>query len=230
LDDGFRICYLTNNSTRSSRETLEQAVSNGFPEAPVIGSAFAASMLLKESKGPVRCLVLGESGLSIELERAGHRPVMAGKGEGGPFDALVAGLDRTLTYQKLAEGLGALRSGALFIATNEDPTLPVEGGRVLPGAGAITGALRAASGKIPLVAGKPEPYSTLMAARELELPPVDVLVVGDRPDMDGEAAIRAGCRAAIVMTGEDRPGVLPEIPRYRDLSALSRSLLDHSFR
>jgi 4-nitrophenyl phosphatase len=230
MEEGIGICYLTNNSTRSSRETLERAISMGFPEAPMIGSAFAASMLLKDRTGPVRCLVLGEAGLLEELEQAGHLPVMAGTGERGPFKALVAGLDRQFNYSKLAEGLEALRSGALFMVTNEDPTLPVEGGKVLPGAGTISGSLRAASGKVPLVAGKPEPYSTLLAVRSLGLETGEVLVVGDRPEMDAEAAIKAGCMAAIVMTGEDRPGILPEIPRYRDLSALSSSLLDHSFR
>lgn len=43
-----------------------------------------------------------------------------------------------------------------------------------------------------LVRLKPAPDAYLLAASELELPPHDCLVIGDREDADGEAARRAG--------------------------------------
>jgi HAD superfamily hydrolase (TIGR01509 family) len=39
---------------------------------------------------------------------------------------------------------------------------------------------------------KPDPDGYLLAARRLGLSPSDCLVLGDRPDADGQAAHRAG--------------------------------------
>ncbi len=206
---------------------LEKLKGMGFPEAPIVGSSQAASLLLSERLGSSKCLVVGEKGLMDELTACGHRAFMAGNGVRGPFDAIVAGLDRSFDYDKLSEALDALRSGALFIATNEDHTLPVEGGRVLPGAGTIISAIRTASGKVPLVAGKPEPYSTLLAVKELLCSPQDVLVIGDRADMDALAGRRAGCMTALVMTGDDVPGSGTDVPRYENIGSLVEGLLPH---
>ncbi len=226
LSSDIRVCYLTNNSTRTGKETLDELMEMGFPEAPMVCSSQAASLLLKDRIGSARCLVVGEQGLLEELRTCGHRPSMAGKGAKGPFDAVVAGLDRSFDYRKLSEALDALMSGAIFIATNEDPTLPVEGGRVRPGAGAIISAIGKASGITPLVAGKPEPYSTLLAVKELGCMPEDVLVIGDRPEMDALAGKRAGCMTAVVMTGENDPEREPEVPRFDDIASLVEELLD----
>ncbi|MCU0798194.1 MAG: HAD-IIA family hydrolase [Candidatus Thermoplasmatota archaeon] len=226
LSSDIRVCYLTNNSTRTGKETLDELMDMGFPEAPMVCSSQAASLLLKDRIGSARCLVVGEQGLLEELRTCGHRPSMAGKGAKGPFDAVVAGLDRAFDYGKLSEALDALRSGALFIATNEDPTLPIEGGGVRPGAGAIIHAIRTASGMVPLVAGKPEPHSTLLAVKELGCIPREVMVIGDRADMDALAGKRAGCMTALVMTGEKDPGSEPEVQRFDDISSLVKELLD----
>jgi 4-nitrophenyl phosphatase len=225
LGSGIMVCYLTNNSTRSTKGSLTGLTDMGFPEAPLISSSLAASILIRERLGSARCLVVGEEGLIEELRAGGHDPIMAGKMAKGPFDALVAGLDRSFDYGKLNEALSALRGGALFIATNRDPTLPVEGGTVLPGAGSIISAIMTASGLTPLVAGKPEPFSTGLAVRGMGCLPRDVLVVGDRPETDALAAKRAGCMAALVRTGEDRPDLEPDVPRYDDIGALVRELL-----
>ncbi|MEM3944829.1 MAG: HAD hydrolase-like protein, partial [Thermofilaceae archaeon] len=134
--------------------------------------------------------MVGEEGLVEELEREGIELTDPQHAE-----CLVVGIDRHLTYQKLADALKCLNHGALFVATNEDPTLPVEDG-VLPGAGAIVAALERASGRKPdVVIGKPSSTMFEMVLEEKRLDPSKTLVVGDRIDTDIAGAKRLGIAA-----------------------------------
>lgn len=57
---------------------------------------------------------------------------------------------------------------------------------------------------------KPDPVGLRRACEALGLPPDHVVVIGDRPDKDVEAAARAGMRAVRVRTGEYR--TRPDLP------------------
>jgi len=202
---------------------LSTLTSMGYPPALVVSSAQAAAEYIREGSGPSRCLVVGEEGLLGELSLAGHEAVPAGEGD-WKADFVAAGLDRDLTYAKIRDSLWAIRNGARFIATNRDPTLPLEGGRVVPGAGTTIAAIVECSGVQPVVVGKPDPYSTLLALREMGLPAKDVLMVGDRPDTDIVAGKAAGCQVAMVLTGDVGEPEIHDYPVYRDLMELSRSI------
>jgi 4-nitrophenyl phosphatase len=245
IEKGLSICYLTNNSTRTRREVMISLSSMGYPEAPVVTSAYGAAKYIKEKMGSSRCLVVGERGLVKELQRQGHDAVPAGEGRGvAPVersiwmsnvgeeleelevDCVVAGLDRTLTYTRLADALWAIRNGADLIATNEDPTLPWEAGRALPGAGTIISALERCTGKRATVVGKPNPYTTRLAAMEIGFPTDDILMIGDRIDTDITAGRNAGCRVAMVLTGDMEDPGEDDLPTYKDLKTLVEELID----
>src|SRR5699024_12068312 len=70
-------------------------------------------------------------------------------------DYVVVGLDRTITYEKIATTSLFIQKGATFISTNKDPAIPNERG-MLTGNGALTAAIEKASGKQPYYIGKPE--------------------------------------------------------------------------
>jgi HAD superfamily hydrolase (TIGR01450 family) len=113
---------------------------------------------------------------------------------------VVVGLDRNLNYEKLRIGLQNITNGAIFIATNTDPVLPTEDGFV-PGAGAIVRALETASGKSPLVIGKPNQPIMDIVIEHLGLDAEKCTVVGDRLDTDILAGIRCGMRTVLVLSG-----------------------------
>ncbi|WP_247377649.1 hypothetical protein [Bradyrhizobium sp. 173] len=48
-------------------------------------------------------------------------------------DALVMGLDREITHEKLRIAVDAILNGAAFVGTNPDLLLPTAGGFELPG-------------------------------------------------------------------------------------------------
>jgi ribonucleotide monophosphatase NagD (HAD superfamily) len=81
---------------------------------------------------------------------------------------------------------------------------------IAPGNGALVGAVAAATGTWPTVAGKPEPalHRETMIRTGARQP----LVVGDRLDTDIEGANRAGVDSLLVLTGVTTLDQLREAP------------------
>ena len=146
--------------------------------------------------GRARVLVVGETGLTTAAQGEGLEVCEDGA------DWVVAGLDRGFDYQKLARATRAIRGGARFVASNADALLPIEGGDVLPGAGSIVAAIRAATGVEPVVVGKPEPAMFQAGVQKLGgLQAAEVAMVGDRLDTDIAGGRAAGLRTILVLTG-----------------------------
>ena len=226
IEEGSQLVFLTNNSTRH-RKVYAGLLSTvlGFPVAPesVYTSGYAASRWLLEEKGRLRVYPVGEEGLLWELVEAGHIVVGVGEVAGCMVDAVVAGLDRTLSYEKLRWAHRAVRRcGALFVATNTDRTLPLEGGLDDPGAGPIVEAIKTSTGREPVfTAGKPNPWILRLVLREKGVAAEKTIVVGDRVETDMELARRAGVRGLLVLTGATREAprggwfdVAPDILAY----------------
>ena len=200
LQGEYEVYYVTNNSTRSRVDYASKLRSLGLnvDESHVITSGRAATLWLKAYTRISRVYVIGEEGLKWELEIEGYEVV----DRGADAEAVVVGLDRSLTYSKLSEALTALLRGAYFVATNPDPTLPLED-KLVPGAGAIVEALKVASGRKPdVVAGKPNPWILKSTLGEIDYG--RVAVIGDRLDTDVELALRLGARPVLVLTGVTR--------------------------
>ena len=105
----------------------------------IINSAMAAAQYLHNQfpqGGPV--YLIGEDGLIEALEQQGFY-----QSDDQDVIAVVASMDRQLTYDKLRRATLLIRGGAPFIATNPDRTFPTPEGLV-PGAGSILAALEAA--------------------------------------------------------------------------------------
>lgn len=193
-----RAFFVTNNASRSAAEVAAHLNELGFTATAddVATSAQSAARLLAAqlpAGSPV--LIVGTDALAGEVAAVGLRPVR--RYDDDPV-AVVQGLSTTIGWPDLAEAALAIRSGALWVAANVDPTLPTERG-LLPGNGSMVAALRAATGAEPQVAGKPAPaLLTDAAARgDFRAP----LVVGDRLDTDIEGANAAKLPSLMVLTG-----------------------------
>jgi HAD superfamily hydrolase (TIGR01457 family) len=195
---GMRAAFVTNNALRTPEAVAERLTRLGVPARPgqVVTSAQVAARVLAERLGAgARVLVVGGEGLTRALDAEGLVTVDAA---GDMPSAVVVGLDPQLTYACLAEATLAIRAGALWVASNADPTLPTERGQ-LPGNGATVAFLRAATGAQPLVTGKPE--LTMHAESVRRSGARRPLVVGDRLDTDIEAGYRASTPTLLVLTG-----------------------------
>jgi len=197
-DRGYKVALATNNATRTAEQYRQKLLGFGveFDATHIVTSADATAHYLHHKfpqGGPI--YVIGEEGLIHALQRFGFFPA-----EDGEVLAVVAGLDRKLTYEKLRKATLLIRKGIPFIGTNPDRTYPSPEGLV-PGAGTVLAAIEAASDVKPIVIGKPYPTLFRVALERLEASPEETLVVGDRLDTDILGGQQVGMRTALVMSG-----------------------------
>ncbi|MBP3036918.1 HAD-IIA family hydrolase [Arthrobacter sp. zg-ZUI100] len=199
---GVQLAYVTNNASRSSEAVAAHLRELGAPATAetVFGSAQAgAELLAGQVPAGATALVTGSAWLLEQVREQGLVPVASA--EEAP-DAVIQGFDPGLGWKDLAEAAFAVGRGAVWVATNTDMSIPQARG-IAPGNGTLVAAVAAATGRTPLVAGKPEAPLFLTAARHLgaQAP----LVVGDRLDTDILGGNNAGYATAMVLTGVDTP-------------------------
>ena len=198
---GVRVGYVTNNASRTDAEVAGQLRGFGLDVEPadiVTSPQAALELLLGLVPPPALVLVVGGDGITVELERAGYR--ITRSADDAPA-AVVQGFHPSVGWAELAEASFALRDADVpWIATNQDWTFPHSRG-VAPGNGTLVSAVHTATGRLPLVAGKPERaiFDTAVARFGAASP----LVIGDRLDTDILGANRAGIPSALVLTGID---------------------------
>ena len=200
---GRRVVFVTNNSSVVVAAQEEALASIGIPAVgDVLTSAMAAAALVTAGE---RVLVCGGPGVA---EAVGSRGAIAIAGDdpaGVEVDAVVVGFHRTFDYERMRIAATAVRRGARLLATNDDATYPTPDGPI-PGGGAILASIATATGRQPVIAGKPyEPMAAAVRAL-LGAPAGDVLMVGDRASTDGAFAVTLGCPFALVRTGVTLPG------------------------
>ncbi len=189
---------VTNNSSLSPKQYEAKLAAMGIamPAERVFTSATVTGSYLRERYGRgTTAFIIGGSGLHEALFADGHFVETAQQPH-----LVVQGADFKLTYEKLRLACLAIRQGARYVATNPDRTFPSEEG-LIPGAGAVTAALMAATDVTPLVVGKPEPTIFLTAASMLGVNPLQTIVIGDRLDTDIAGAANAGMASFLVLTG-----------------------------
>ncbi|WP_027726331.1 TIGR01457 family HAD-type hydrolase [Tuberibacillus calidus] len=193
---GIPYMFVTNNSTKTPEDVAQTLTAMDIPctAEDVITSSMALAGYLQEKHPEAKVYVIGENGLWTAVREAGFT-VTANKP-----DYVAVGMDRQLTYEKLAEACLAIRGGATFLSTNPDVALPTERG-LLPGNGSITALLQVATGVTPIFIGKPEPIIIRQALERLGLAASDVLMVGDNYQTDILAGLRAGVDTLFVQTG-----------------------------
>jgi 4-nitrophenyl phosphatase len=198
----LKVSIATNNAMKSVDEYLAQFRSLGVTIEPshIVTSADATADVLRRDlpKGSA-LFAIGEHGLFQALEDRGFATV-GDPAANQPFAAVVVGLDRSFSYSKLHKAAALVRAGAPFYGTNSDATFPTAEGLV-PGAGAVLAAIASASGKQPLVVGKPSPLLFETAAERIGLSAAELLVVGDRLETDIAGGQAFGARTALVLSG-----------------------------
>jgi 4-nitrophenyl phosphatase len=225
---GLDLRYVTNNST-AHRETVSGRLANmGLPAGAdrVFTSGYVAARWLREQlpEGS-SVMVMGEDGLLREIREAGFDAFCvaddrlgAGPSGIGPRPAespatgppgasavespraVVVGMDRSISFETLARAQAAVRNGALFVATNPDPTFPTPDGLV-PGAGAMVAAVATAAEAEPVFMGKPALALAEILSSVTGIPAEKTLFVGDRLSTDIAMGNKAGMTTALVFTG-----------------------------
>ena len=199
---GLKVVLATNNASNTVAEYLDKTRHFGVDlEAwQIVTSAMASAQALLNAfpeKGAV--FVVGENGLISELRDNGFIPIIDPAND-APVVAVIAGIDRTLSYEKLRRAAFHIRAGTPFYGTNPDSTFPTPMGLV-PGAGSIIAAIETASGVKPIMIGKPSPYMFELSVERMNLDKKEILIVGDRLETDIAGGQALGARTALVLSG-----------------------------
>lgn len=198
---GLKFVFATNNGTRTPEQYVERLAGYGVQAEPwqVITSALGAAQMIKgkiPAGSPV--FVIGEDGIKAALEEQGFEIATIESAE--TAQAVVMGIDRGISFDKMREATLLVRRGVPFFATNPDKTFPTPRGEI-PGAGAWISVIVTATGVEPVYAGKPYPFLMEMALERLGTKREETLVVGDRLETDIAAGQAAGCPTALVLSG-----------------------------
>jgi 4-nitrophenyl phosphatase len=194
---GIGFVLATNNATRTPQQFVDKLARMAVQVYPhqVLTSSLATAGYLQSIAPPgAAVFVVGMDGLRAALEEAGFCLVE----DGAEF--VVAGMDFTICYERLAQASLQIRAGARFIGTNPDLTFPSERGLV-PGAGSLLAFLEAASGVRPTVIGKPGTALLEQAMARMGAWPATTAIVGDRLETDILAGRRAGLHTILVLSG-----------------------------
>jgi 4-nitrophenyl phosphatase len=191
------ICFVTNNSTHSADDIVRKLSAFGLRIGPedVVTSAVATARLLLDRFGAgAGVYVIGAPSLRAAVLAEGLKIT-----ETAP-KAVVMGLDRDISHEKLTWAVQAVLDGAILVGTNPDLLLPTPSGFEL-GAGAILTAVAAAARVHPIVVGKPEIHMIELALQRLDTRREATLMVGDQLSTDVQAGRRAGLCTVLVTTG-----------------------------
>jgi HAD superfamily hydrolase (TIGR01450 family) len=164
------------NTYTSGRSTADYAVRRGWRHVACIGTDALCEMLTGSG---VDCV-----GAPSEAE------------------ALIVGLVPRFEESALPDWLTAVPAGAPIVAANVDIDYPVEGGKRLPGAGAVLAAVEHRVGRrCKFVVGKPGTFMLDMLCEDHGFDSHRVLVVGDSTDSDIAMAEAAGAPSVLIDTG-----------------------------
>lgn len=211
---GLRIVFLTNNAGHTRTQVVDKLTAFGLAASidEVVTSSWVAAHYLARRRADAHgdprgesgtVLAVGGPGVLTSLREVSIRAISPAevRPEDPAPSVVVQGYGPDMSVRDLTEAAYAIRSGALWIATNTDATLPTERGQA-PGNGSLIAAVAHATGRSPdLVVGKPHTTTYDLLLDELGLDPLRVLAVGDRLDTDIDGARAAGLATALVLTG-----------------------------
>ena len=197
---GGRYLFLTNNSSKSVKAYVEKLGRLGIKaaEEDFLTSVDAMIDHLKGKEPYRRCYVFGTESFRSQLAQAGI-PVTDTLSD--EVDCLLIGFDTELTFKKLEDACILLNRGVDFIATNPDWVCPTWYGSV-PDCGSVCEMLHRATGRRPLVIGKPQPAMVQLAVKKTGYAPEETVMIGDRLYTDVASGVNAGIDTIFVLSGE----------------------------
>ncbi len=204
---GRRYLFMTNNSSKSVEDYIKKLAAlgiNATREDFITSSQATAYYLHKHHEGQI-LYVCGTESLKKELISEGFIV----SEDITKTQCIVMGFDTELTFQKLHDVSYLLltQPNLPYIATNPDLVCPTEFGSV-PDCGSVCEMIFNATGKRPVVIGKPSALMPQLAMERLGYTKEETCEVGDRIYTDVKSGLNAGITGILVMSGETTQEIL----------------------
>lgn len=204
---GRKYLFMTNNSSKSVEDYIKKLAKLGISATreDFITSSQATAYYLKEHHWGQTLYVCGTRSLKKELEMEGFTV----SDDISKTQCIVMGFDTELTFQKLHDVSYLLltQPDLPYIATNPDYVCPTEFGSV-PDCGSVCDMIFNATGKRPVVIGKPSPLMPQLAMSHTGFGREETAVVGDRIYTDVKSGLNAGITGILVLSGETTREIL----------------------
>lgn len=225
---GFRklgkdVIYMSNSCLHSRKDYLRSLTSMGYNGKidDIFTASFACVQYLKDIGFSKTVYVLGPSAIGEELDEAGIKHIGCGTDETPDrwYDPLIAkdvaesmsddvgcvivGLTYDVSYIKLVKAVSYLsKPDVLFLGTHQDTKFPITKGYIVPADGAFISFIQTATGKDPIVIGKPNKFMfNALKSIKSWMDPSRVLMIGDTPPTDMLFARVCGLKSLMVGTG-----------------------------
>jgi HAD superfamily hydrolase (TIGR01458 family) len=203
-DDGHRLRFVTNSTTRSRADLAGDLRAFGIDlEDDEVETTPRAAARTLEGK---RVLALTLAAIRTELEGVDL--------VGEEADAVLLGgadeteeSNRVFSYMNLARAFAELDAGAELFCLHKNPWWQTSRGPLLD-SGAFVAGLEYASGVEATVLGKPSPAFFGAALDALDADPELAWMIGDDLEADIAGAKSCGLNAILVRTGKFREGAL----------------------
>jgi len=206
---GIDVLFFSNNPLKDGETYLDYLGGLGLDVdgMQACSAGVVTTEYLQAHHAGDRILLIGDDGLREQL-RAGGLSLTT---EPDRSDVLVVSWTQSFGYDDMQVALDTVDDDTVFLGTDPDRTFPMEGGRLVPGSGAIIGSVEAVVGRSPdAVLGKPSAVALSAALDRLGVPAEECLVVGDRLSTDLAMGDRAGMTTALVLTGVTDRADLPD--------------------
>ncbi|MDP9441941.1 MAG: HAD-IIA family hydrolase [Actinomycetota bacterium] len=213
---GIKIVFATNNATKTIGQYVERLGRFGVEIAAadlVTSAVVTAEEIVQRGWAGRRVFLVGGEGIREALQ-AIEMQLVEGD-DGRTADIVVVSGTPHFDYDAMRTASLALRSGAVFLATNDDPTFPAPDG-LWPGAGALLASIETASGRRAEVMGKPHLPMMAAVARRLA-GRRRIAVVGDQPRTDLAGARSMGWSTVLVLSGVTDAAAAHEVEPVPDL-------------
>jgi HAD superfamily hydrolase (TIGR01458 family) len=193
--------FLTNTTT-ASRKTLGARLRKiGLPirDEEIFSAPLATAEYIQRRWPAARCYLIAKGDVARDFQDVGLDIL--------PDDAtaadivVIGGAEERFTYERMNRAYRMLTGGAHLIAMHRNRAWRTAEGMQLDSGPFVT-ALEEAAGAHAITIGKPALPFFRQALRALDLPPRQVLMVGDDAQNDLQPARKLGLRTALVRTGK----------------------------
>lgn len=217
---GKKIIFATNNSTKNRRSFQQKLKGLGYVANldEVFPTSYATALYLKHINFRRSVYIVGSQGIADELNDVGINnfgvgpdptpdhwtPGQASFKVHNDVGAVAVGFDNQISFKKLAKACSYVkRPDCMFIASNADESFPSPSPEIfVPGPGLYVSAIKTATGRDPIVLGKPGTYFFEVIRRQH--PDIDAsrtIMIGDRLTTDMPFGHNNGMSTLFVQSG-----------------------------
>jgi len=195
LQKDYEVIFLTNNSTKPVIDICNKLNDKGFECSPekVYTSSLLTIMYCQEYDIN-DIYVIGNTSIVEEFRKFGLKVI-----QDETAKHVVVANDLNFNYDKITTAINIINKGGKFIACNQDGNFKHSEDWILPGCGAMVGAISYASNSFPdVVVGKPNSYGIKTICIDWWVKKSEVVVVGDLWDIDIKMALDFGSKAILI--------------------------------